>query len=273
MKKSAFSIRTVNVIMLVFFFLAISSVKVFAWGREGHKVIAEIAEHYMNAKARKEVRSLLAVIHQKSIADIASWADEYRRSHPETGRWHYVDIPLNATHFDSAQYCKDGGCVVYSILRFEKELANKHLSAAERAKALKFVVHFVGDITQPLHCADNHDKGGNEVKVTFFGHPFNLHRVWDYGIIEHTGLDARQYSDYLIKKYHPDYAQRERIDRGTTIDWAMESHKEAVRYAYGDKPADNKLGERYYNECLPVVNHQLFIAGVRLANVLNRILG
>ena len=249
------------------------AVNVMAWGHEGHKIVAEVAEHYLNATAKDKITRLLASIHQKNIAEIASWADSYRRTHPETGPWHYVDIPLDVTKYDSSKYCKNGDCVISAISKFERELENTNLNEEERAIALKFVVHFIGDVHQPLHCSDNNDRGGNDVKVTFFDHRTNLHAVWDYGIIEKTGMDAGEYAEFLIKKFHPTSTKVSQLEKGTPVSWALQAHAYAVSYAYGDKPSDNELGETYYKDCLPVVNKQLFDAGVRLAGVLNKILG
>lgn len=273
MKMKKYIYRAPLTILAFILFFNGFTMDAMAWGHEGHKIVAEVAEHYLNATAKEKITRLLASIHQKNIADIASWADMYRRTHPETGPWHYVDIPLNATSYDSSKYCKNGGCVVSAITKFERELANTNLSEEERAIALKFVVHFIGDVHQPLHSSDNNDRGGNDVKVTFFDHHTNLHAVWDYGIIEKTGMDAEQYSAYLIQKYHSDAADVTQLEKGTPVNWAMQAHGLAVKYAYGDKPADNELGETYYKDCLPIVNQQLFDAGVRLAGALNKILG
>ncbi len=273
MKKNRYSLRVSMAALLFALIFSSFTSTAMAWGHEGHKIVAEVAEHYLNATAKEKITRLLASIDKRSIAEIASWADTYRRTHPETGPWHYVDIPLDATKYDSSKYCKNGDCVVSAINKFEEELANTHLSEEQRAIALKFVVHFIGDVHQPLHSSDNDDRGGNDVKVDFFGQQTNLHRVWDYGILEKTGMDAEQYTSYLIQKYHPTAADLTKLETGDAVSWAMQSHDEAVKVAYGDKPSDNKLGETYYKECLPVVDQQLFDAGVRLAGVLNKILG
>ncbi|HKJ32200.1 MAG TPA: S1/P1 nuclease [Balneolales bacterium] len=272
MKSSQLRIKHYFLI-LVFVTANMIPVSSFAWGHEGHKIIADVATHYISKKAQVKLKKLLNVLHKQSLAQIANWADKYRETHPKTGPWHYVDIPLNAKTYNARKYCKHGDCIVSKLEHFEVELSDPGRSLKQRARALKFVVHFVGDIHQPLHCADNHDRGGNDVHVVFMGDSTNLHLVWDYGIIDQTGMNATQYANYLINNYAPSHnVNVTQIKKGSFIDWAMQSHKLAVQYAYGDKPQNNILTKKYYTECKPIVDQQLYDAGVRLAGVLNRML-
>jgi hypothetical protein len=261
-------------ILVIFLFISgLVPVTGYAWGHEGHKIIADVATHYLTPKARIKVEKYLKELHVNSLADIANWADEYRHNHPETGPWHYVDIPLDAKKYDPAKYCKGGDCVIGAIKKYEVRLSDKVYSDSARAVALKFLVHFIADLHQPLHAADNKDRGGNDVHVIFMGDVTNLHRVWDYGIIDKTGMDATQYANYLISNYaHKKSVDINKIQKGSIVEWAMESHKMAVQYAYGDKPKDNLLTKKYYKKCKPIVDQQLFDAGVRLATVLNSLL-
>src|SRR5262249_39981878 len=155
---------------------------VFAWGKEGHQVVALIAEHYMTVDARAKAGELLD---GGTIDAVASWADEYRRDHPETGPWHYIDIPLVDFKIDMARECPQGDCVVMKIEEFLGVVRNPQAERAAKAEALKYVVHFVGDLHQPLHDEDDGDKGGNSRRVVFDGKPDNLHWVWDTGLLEH----------------------------------------------------------------------------------------
>jgi hypothetical protein len=106
-----------------------------------------------------------------TLASISSWADQVRRTRSETGPWHYIDIPINQPHLDMKRDCPTGNCVIAKIEDFEKLLAAPASTAEQRKEALMFIVHFIGDMHQPLHCADNKDKGGNDVKLDFFGRP------------------------------------------------------------------------------------------------------
>jgi hypothetical protein len=163
------------------------AVPALAWWDAGHQIVANIAERRLTPAAKRETNELLALEHQRHLSSIASWADDIRRDRHETASWHFVDIPLDASRYDPARDCKDGDCVVVQIVRFAHVLADPHAKPRARLEALKFVVHFVGDIHQPLHCENHGDHGGNDVHVGWFGKPTNLHAVWDGSIIEKMG--------------------------------------------------------------------------------------
>ena len=129
-----------------------------AWRPEGHKVVALIAMRHTTPEASAEARRLLAIDGAPDIAAIASWADDYRRSHLRTGPWHFVDIPLDAPGYDAARDCPRGACVVARITMFAAALADRSRPDVEREVALKFVVHLVGDVHQPLHDEDHADR-------------------------------------------------------------------------------------------------------------------
>jgi hypothetical protein len=245
-----------------------------AWGPEGHRIVAYIATARLTPQARDAVKSLLG---DATMADIASWPDEIRKDRPESGPWHYVDIPVDAAAYDATRDGRNGDNVIDAIGRFSKILADPSAPKQQRVEALKFVVHFLGDIHQPLHCAErNHDKGGNGRLVFFLDQPkaVNLHAVWDGTILRYAkgntsdkvyagGLDARISA-----------AQAQDWVKGTPEDWANESHALAVSIAYKDVPADGpppKLTQEYVDRARPVVDQQLSKAGVRLADLLNRV--
>ena len=181
-----------------------------AWGREGHRLTALVAEKYLTPETKAQIVELLG---KETLVGIAPWADEYRASHPETAPWHYVDIPKGAK-FDRSRDCpvseKDPkspwrDCVTDRILFFEGRLGDTSLAPAERAIALKFLVHFIGDIHQPFH-AYGDDRGGNGISVTFLGsamcgtYKCNLHGVWDDSILEHAGLSEAKYGERLMQE-------------------------------------------------------------------------
>src|SRR4051794_33270928 len=160
-----------------------------AWGPEGHAIVADIAEAHLTPAAAAQVTRLLALEDRQHLDHVASWADGIRASHRETAPWHFVDIPLDAVNYDPARDCAGGNCVVSKISQFTAVLANGSAVDADRLNALKWVVHFVGDIHQPLHAEDHDDRGGNDVRLTYFSKSTNLHSIWDGGIIEQaTGL-------------------------------------------------------------------------------------
>ncbi len=181
-----------------------------AWGREGHRLTALVAEQYLTPEAKIQVARLLG---SESLVDVAPWADTYRIDHPETGSWHFVDIPAAAASFDRSRDCPVSktdtkspwrDCVTDRILYFEGRLGDESLSNDQRAFALKFLVHLIGDIHQPFHALGD-ERGGNEIAVSFLGsnmcgsYACNLHGVWDTGIIEAQGLSEKQYAERLAR--------------------------------------------------------------------------
>ncbi|MCH7813784.1 MAG: S1/P1 nuclease [Planctomycetes bacterium] len=165
-----------------FFLAVLVATPCFGWGRDGHKITGTIATHYLTPEAKVGVTALLG---DQSLAEVSTWADEIR-SNPAY-RWasplHYSNVKPGEAEFDLSRDCPERGCVVSAIIKYAKVLRSKDASHAEKAEALKFLVHFVGDIHQPLHVSHAKDKGGNDIKVEFFHDRTNLHRLWDSGLI------------------------------------------------------------------------------------------
>jgi len=240
-----------------------------AWGHEGHQIIALIAEHYMTDSAKAKATALLD---GSGIDAIASWADDYRRDHRETASWHYIDCPLAEPRIDMARDCQHGDCVVAKTEEFLGVLRDPAATQAAKAEALKFVVHFVGDLHQPLHDEDNHDKGGNTRYVVFERHPDNLHWVWDTGLLEHINRDPAELAEELEKRITAqDVADWE---KGTVLDWANEGHHLAQAVAYGDLGDESPapITAAYEKQADPAIEVQLERAAVRLAWLLNLVL-
>jgi hypothetical protein len=262
-----------------------------AWGPEGHAIVADIAEAHLTPAAAAEIHRLLAAEGHARLDEIASWADAETAKHPEMGPWHYVDIPLAAPGYDPPRDCAAGRCVIAKLVAADGVLADPAQPAAARAEALNWVVHLAGDIHQPLHAADRDDKGGNAVKLAWFGTPSNLHAVWDLGIIEHAnswqlgpdysfdhaavGAEARRLDASIDPADRLAWSRAASVDiEAAAIDWATESHALAAGLVYPDLPED-RAGDwsaSYAAEAWPVVEVQLERAGVRLAAVLNRAL-
>jgi hypothetical protein len=138
----------------------------FAWNGEAHQLVAYIAEERLSDKAKSGVAELLGDA-QLSDAEVASWADQIRRDRRETAPWHYVNIPIDADGYDPKRDANGGDNIIDALERQSKVLADKRAPKEERIEALKFVVHLIGDIHQPLHCGDRGDKGGNR-RLVFF---------------------------------------------------------------------------------------------------------
>lgn len=237
-----------------------------SWGHEGHAVVGLIAEHYMTPAALARARDLLD---GATIESVASWADDYRHDHPETGPWHYIDVPLMDDKIDLAKECPDGDCVVGKTEQFLAVLKDPKADRATKAEALKFVVHLVGDMHQPLHDEDNGDKGGNTRHVIFDGRHDNLHWIWDTGLLERINRSEQDFAAELEKRTAPQ--DRAEWEKGSIEDWVLEGHRLAQSVAYGDLASGNPavIGPEYERQADPAIETQLEKAGVRLAYLLN----
>ena len=273
------------------------STPVFAWGPEGHRVVGDIAEHYLNARARVQIVELLkndrladgSPSGRRTLGEIASWADEIKDF--DWGRrrasWHYDDVPLCADP-EYAKYCRAGRCASAQLERQIEVLADPHARARARNEALKWVVHLMGDIHQPLHASNHADRGGNTVQVSFLGQrdnpPYgtlNLHAVWDVQMA--AKLIADRGGERAFVSAPIAESDRRAWEQGSVEIWIGESHVLArdrvyatlpVAAACGDKITGVvALGETYYASAAPVIDIQLRKAGVRLAYVLNQALG
>jgi hypothetical protein len=241
-----------------------------SWGREGHHIIASIAEDHLDETTKVMIQSLIGNNHLYSIA---AWADEVRKERSQTGPWHYVDIPLGSTYEAGRDCALPHNCVVVKLDELIMVLTNKQASHEDRAEALKFIVHFMGDIHQPMH-AVGEARGGNGIHVRFLGNnrcgPYecNLHGVWDSSLIQHTGVSRQEYvthEEELIQM------QRLEIDAdGKPAEWANDSARLAQAAWV---PEGTDLDEAYYTQKIKVVDRQLALAGLRLAKLLNLTIG
>jgi hypothetical protein len=251
--------------------------RVAAWGAEGHHLVARVAWSQMSDAARRAATDLLG---GDDFVASSTWADEVRSLRPETYNWHFVDIPYDATNYDPARDCAAtprGDCVVAAITREIRDITDTSLSKDKRKEALKFLIHFVGDLHQPLHSIDNHDKGGNDVRVSLTttpsGRPTNLHSIWDSAILSARGMDEEAYGKFLVGDLSH-LLVRSGSDIGS---WALESHQIAVDAVYkyegfsstGPPSALVVIDSAYLTKAMPIVDRQLETAGVRLAHILN----
>jgi hypothetical protein len=244
--------------------------RAWAWGPAGHRACAKLAEARLTPEARARVRELLEP--GESLADASTWADEVRRDFPETGPWHYVNVPIDsASHFDK-KFCPEGGCVVSAITEQRAKLADRTLPRAERQKALRFLVHFIEDLHQPVHVGDRQDRGGNDLQVQYFDDGSNLHRVWDSGVINKMCADEDALRLQLAPLITVESART--WAKSSVTDWAEESFQ-AARLAYKPPGSSSfltsgaKLGDDYQRFAVPIVKLRLAQAAVRLADTLN----
>ena len=248
----------------------------FAWGPDGHRIVALIAADHLTPAAQAEVKALFGT---STLADWANWPDEIRQERPETAKWHFVDIPVSASTYDEKRDGNGGNNVIDAIAKEEEILGDRTQPKKDRAEALSFVCHLIGDEHQPLHTADRDDRGGNSRLVFLLdnqGRAPNLHSVWDSGILK---IELGSRSDAVAAtalEGKISKADVEKWSKGTITDWANESHELAVRVVYAGVPADGKpprLDKAYVDRATETINTQLERGGIRLASELNRILG
>jgi hypothetical protein len=232
----------------------------FPWGATGHRVVGRIAEHHLSPAA---ARGVAAILGSESLAEAATWPDEIRAdpAWDKAKPWHFVTIPDGATYETSAK--SPDGDAVEAIARFTKVLQDPQAPPEKKQEALRFLVHLVGDVHQPLHVGRPGDLGGNAVKVTWLNEATNLHAVWDEKIIEAEKLSFSELADFIDR---PTETEIRTWQSGGVLDWITESMAERARvYAIGD----GKLGYLYAYQNGPLVKRRLLQAGIRLAGVLN----
>jgi len=260
--------------------LLLDLVYVRAWGEEGHKIIADIALQMLTSTALGISKVYTG---SKTLYDIAPLPDTY--DHTSKGSWsspcHYVNLDKDELYFNETRDCPSF-CVVKSIQNYTAILSEgnspkpcNYESSVEPC-ALEFLVHFAGDVHQPLHVSYAVDRGGNEVKVEFFSEKMNLHEVWDTGILTHWHKEWKTAAKALqaIIKKEPDVVKQYLSVTDPKL-WANESFQFVRNTVYNFTiPADGvpKLGEKYYHANLPVVQQRLIAGGVRLGLLLNTIL-
>ena len=242
-----------------------------AWGPLGHSVVAALAQRHLSPAAEMEVEHLLAMDKTKSLADVASWADEIRNDPTQQTLWndtralHYVNFRDPSCIYTPPRDCVNGQCVVEALPHYVAILGDRTQTDAARLQALKFVVHFVGDIHQPLHAGYRDDKGGNDYQVQFQGKGMNLHKLWDSGLLGTRGLAWKAYATRLDSNGAvPLPAPIDPLDN-PYAQWAEES----CRITADIYPDSHKVDQAYVKAQLPVAEQQLREAGRRLAEVLN----
>jgi nuclease S1 len=244
-----------------------------AWSRFAHRASAKLAESRLSPRATAIIRDLLEP--GESLADASTWADEYSREIPGSAAWHFVNVPISARHYDRRD-CRPRGCVVSKIAEFRSILLDPHAPRSRRRTALRYFVHLVQDLHQPMHVADRNDRGGNNLQLRYGRYDnTNLHQVWDSGLLYQGIRNEKE----LIRKME-DLAHQPESGlwlRGRIEDWADES-LEAGRHAYlipgsnATLRTGDSIGRDYERANLPVVVDRLARSGIRLAYLLNEIL-
>jgi hypothetical protein len=298
----------------------------FGWGCPGHQTVALIARARLTPAASAAIDQLLRenpidpALNRSCkdrfddlMADAASWADDLRNVDKSTERWHFIDIPLavragSVPESDAMKWCPPlpaggPGCIVTAFEAQSAILRDAKQPPAARAQALRFVIHFIGDDSQPLHISDNHDQGGNCTSIVFFAEPKtrSLHSIWDTQLIaralDRGPFTRPQYAGRLDERFSAQWKEWGEAPVNF-LAWTWDSHRIAESVPYADlKPpiavspaaageADKDtcdverantaalhiaVGDEYEAEALPVIEQQLAKAGYRLAGMLNGI--
>ncbi|QOD61873.1 S1/P1 nuclease [Polaribacter haliotis] len=253
------------IILLSFLFFSKSAKEeTLFWGQNGHRATGKIAENHLNRRAKKKIDKLLK---GQSLAFVSTFADEIKsdRKYNEFYPWHYVNMNLDQTYAEAEK--NPEGDLVTGIKKSIAVLKNKNSSEADKVFYLKMLVHFIGDLHQPMHIGQREDKGGNTIQVQWFGNGTNLHAVWDTKMIEEWNMSYLELADnakYLSKK------QIEAIEKGTIEDWVNEVH-ELTKEIYKSVKVGENLRYKYSYDHFGTVRNQLQIGGIRLAKILNDI--
>ena len=232
-----------------------------AFGPEGHEVVALVAQASLTPQARARIDTVLALEPGATLASISSWADRQRDK--TTAAWHYVNFPrgTDCVYVD-VRDCPDGNCAVAALDAQAARL--RTATGAEQLEALKYVVHFVADLHQPLHAGYADDRGGNTVQLQAFGIGTNLHALWDSGLIRHVDPDAQSLAASLLARPPPGGSLA-----FAPAAWAGESCR--IVGQPGFYPPDHQLPDDYAAIHEPVVLDRLWLAGWRLGALLNAV--
>lgn len=262
-------ILKISLVILLFSF----PVKAMCWGQLGHRIVAEIADSYLTEKTKAAIKKILG---NESIAMASNWGDFIKSdstyNYLET--WHYINFEKNLSYNQLKEVLKkDTGKVhdAYTAITFlTKELKKKSITLEKKRMYLKLLIHFVGDVHQPLHVSPVGTSGGNDVKVQWFGQSSNLHRIWDSELIEQQQLSYTEYAAYLN---HTTAAQRKKWQQEPISKWLYDSYVLAQNLHNEITGTNPRLGYPYNYDHIKTLEQQMLKGGVHLAGLLNEIFG
>ena len=243
------------------------------WGQLGHRIVGEIADSYLTAKTKAEIKKILG---NESIAMASNWPDFIKSdtSFKYLDTWHYINFEKDLSYDQMKNVLKkDTGKVndAYAAIVFlTKELKRKNLAMSKKQMYLKLLIHIVGDVHQPLHVSPVGSTGGNDIKLQWFGQNSNLHRVWDSDLIDFQQLSYTEYTNYLN---HTTVAERKKLQSEPVSKWIYDSYVIAQDLHNEIKENNPKLSYRYNFDHIQTLNEQLLKGGIHLAGLLNEIFG
>lgn len=253
-------------LLLTLAFTVVMAPAAFGWGQIGHRAIGHIAQQHLSPEAQARLNDILE---GHSLAAVSTWMDEIRSddAYDYTSTWHWVTIPDGMTYAETEK--NPDGDALGKINELIAALKDGNLSAEEERNTVRFLIHLVGDIHQPLHVGTGEDRGGNDFTVVWFGEPSNLHSVWDSGMINQKQLSFTELARFVIAPATD--AQIADWQDSTPETWAQESM--TYRDQLYDVPQDREIGYEYAYRNFDTVKQRLLQAGVRLAAVFNEIYG
>lgn len=259
--------RKRHVASLLALALLASPVPAMAWGAEGHQITGLIAQQHLNESTAQQIHQFMGA---ETLAQASTWPDEMRSAPSDfwrhrAGHWHYVTV--QGADYQPSDAPRDGDAIT-ALAAYTAVLRDGKRDKEEKRVALRFIVHIIGDLHQPLHAGaggDHNDHGGNDVPVVFLGRSMPLHGVWDYGLIEHRGLSAQAYAATLSSAITP----------VQLADWSASPPRQWVHESIALRntiyPSDRRLSESYVQQHQGEVDERLEQAGVRIAAYLNAI--
>jgi len=263
--NSIFGNKWVPVFLLILIIFPLQDI--WAWGRMGHRIVDEIAQTRLLPEVKTKIWKNFNI---KKLSDVANWADSVRKKRSQ-GPWHYCNIKASEWIYVKDRDCPDGACVVEKIRDFSRALIDEALSLKIRKEALMYLIHFVGDVHQPLHLGNALDRGGNNIRVIFKGKSTDLHALWDGKLIYLAGKSLVQYARGLSLRTTS--SESKKWNSSEVTEWANESRALALNHAYMLDPArKTRLSKNYIEKSRGIIELRLSKAGVRLAGLLNRLL-
>ena len=253
-----------HIVLLLLLFTTTQNTYAEVWGSTGHRVIGAVAQKHLTPKAAQQVKELLGGM---SLAFVSTYADEIRSDnrYDHLVPLHYVNMDQHTRYHEAEKTPK--GDIVTAIKTCIETLKNPTASKEDKAFYLKLLVHFIGDIHQPLHAGRKEDRGGNSIDLFWFGKRTNLHRLWDSDLIEHYNMSYSELAAHLPKQTADEKAV---VMTAPLLDWVDQS-QDLANTLYDKTPQGTRLGYVYHYQHFETVREQLLDAGLRLAATLNAI--
>lgn len=264
MSKGKKKKRLARVFCLTIIFSAIGFGVAHGWGPQGHRVIGYVAELNLAPETKKIIVEEFNI---NNLADVANWADKVKKKRAREKPWHYANIKGREWAYVPERDCPDKNCVIEKIKEFSLALENIENIHSKRKDALKYLAHFVGDVHEPLHLGNRKDRGGVKIRVRYLGENVSLHYLWDGGLINWKKVSLLKYALHLNNKW---IDSEKGAWLGSDVSgWADESRLLALKYAYSF--GNGGLSKAYINRGREILEQRMVQAGLRLADLLNKI--